>query len=341
MANEQAQNYTIGVDLGGTNLRIAAYTNTDGLLETILLPTRLAAGRDAVVDDMCGAISDLKNRFSSRHPLAGIGVGTPGPLELPAGRLHNPPNLPGWDGFDLRCELEKKLQQPVMVESDANLAALAEALLGCGLTMGLDSLCMLTLGTGVGNGIILNGKIFDGAAGMAGEAGHATIYPDGRTCPCGNDGCLEMYASATAVVRTANQRIADGTAPLLAKGASGGETWSARTLAEAAFEGNADARQIYTEAGRALGIGLAALVNTLNLPLYVVGGGLVQAWELLKPAIFEELHHRSYVYRLTEPGSPVAVHNPKGATHVMPAELGPDAGLLGACILPFTANGRG
>jgi len=119
-----------------------------------------------------------------------------------------------------------------------------------------------------------------------------------------------------------------------------GQKWSARTLAEAAFEGNADARQVYTDAGHALGIGLAALVNTLQLPLYVVGGGLVQAWELLKPAIFEELHHRSYVYRLTEPGSPVATYNAKGATHVLPAELGPDAGLLGACILPFTANGR-
>jgi glucokinase len=340
MADEQAHNYTIGVDLGGTNLRIAAYTRDAGLLETILLPTRLAAGRDAVVDDLCGAVRDLQKRFSTRYELYGVGVGTPGPLELPVGRLHNPPNLPGWDGFDLRCELEKKLQRSVVVESDANLAALAECLLGRGLTMGFDSLCMLTLGTGVGNGIILGGKIFDGAAGMAGEAGHATIYPDGLQCPCGNHGCLEMYASATAVVRTANQRIAAGTAPLLAKEALGGHKWSARTLAEAASDGNADARQIYTDAGRALGIGLAALVNTLNLPLYVVGGGLVQAWELLKPAIFEELHHRSYVYRLTEPGSPVATNNPRGATHVLPAELGPDAGLLGACILPFTANGR-
>jgi glucokinase len=340
MTQEQGQTYTIGVDLGGTNLRIAAYTRAAGLLETILLPTRLAAGRDAVVDDLCGAVVDLKNRFGTRYELAGIGVGTPGPLELPAGRLHNPPNLPGWDGFDLREELEKKLQQSVVVESDANIAALAECLLGRGLTMGVDSLCMLTLGTGVGNGIILGGKIFDGAAGMAGEAGHATIYPDGVKCPCGNHGCLEMYASATAVVRTANERIAAGTAPLLVKEALAGQKWSARTLAEAAFEGNEDARQIYTDAGRALGIGLAALVNTLQLPLYVVGGGLVQAWELLKPAIFEELHHRSYVYRLVEPESAIAKHNPKGATHVLPAELGPDAGLLGACILPFTANGR-
>jgi glucokinase len=326
--------YSIGVDLGGTNLRIAAYTRDTGLLETILLPTRLAAGRDAVAADMCSAIESLQSRFSATHDLAGIGIGTPGPLELPAGILHSPPNLTGWDGFNLRAAVESRLKQCVIIESDANVAAFAECMLGRGRTMKIDSLCMLTLGTGVGNGIILNGKVWDGATGMAGEAGHATIYPDGLVCPCGSHGCLEMYASATAVVRAANQRIADGTAPALK-----GSKWTAQSLANAADQGNADAKKIYTDAGRALGIGLAALVNTLNLPLYVVGGGLAQAWHLMKDVVFEELHHRSYVYRLTAPESPIAVRNPAGATHVLPAELGPDAGLLGACILPFTKKG--
>lgn len=322
--------FSIGVDLGGTNLRIAAYTHSRGLLETILLPTRLAAGRDAVVSDMCGAIETLRERYSGAHELAGVGIGTPGPLELPAGVLHNPPNLTGWDGFDLRGAVESRLKRPVTLESDANAAALAECVLGRGRSMKIDSLCMLTLGTGVGNGIILNGKVWDGAAGMAGEAGHATIYPDGPACPCGNHGCLEMYASATAVVRIANQRAANGSAPALAR-----SEWTAHSLAEAAYKGNSDAKQIFTDAGRALGIGLAALVNTLNLPLYVVGGGLAQAWHLMESTIFEELLHRSYVYRLTAPESAIAKRNPGGATHVLPAELGPDAGLLGACILPF------
>jgi glucokinase len=331
--------YSLGVDLGGTNLRIAAYTQQAGLLETILLPTRLAAGRDAVVEDMCHAIATLQGRFSANHDLAGIAIGTPGPLELPAGVLHNPPNLPGWDGFDLRTAIESRLNQPVILESDANAAALAECVLGRGRTLKIDSLCMLTLGTGVGNGIVLNGKIWDGAAGMAGEAGHATIYPDGPACACGSHGCLEMYASATAVIRTANQRIAAGTAPAL-KGQTPGQNpdqkWTAHSLAQAADAGNPDAKSIFADAGRALGIGLAALVNTLNLPLYVIGGGLAQAWHLIEDVVFEELHHRSYVYRLTAPESPIAARNPAGITHVLPAELGPDAGLLGACILPFT-----
>lgn len=322
--------FSIGVDLGGTNLRVAAYTPDAGLLETILLPTRLAAGHDAVANDMCEAIQTFEARYSTSYQLAGIGIGTPGPLELPAGVLHNPPNLPGWDGFNLRAAVESRLKKPILLACDANAAALAESTLGRGRSMKLDSLCMLTLGTGVGNGIILNRKIWDGAAGMAGEAGHATVYPDGPECACGCPGCLEMYASATAVVRTANQRIADGSAPALE-----GKTWTARSLAEAADHGNADAGKIYDDAGHALGIELAALVNTLNLPLYVIGGGLAQAWHLMRDSVFEELHRRSYVYRLTAPGSPLATRNPPGTTHVLPAELGPDAGLLGACILPF------
>lgn len=327
----KTRTYSIGVDLGGTNLRIAAYTHHDGLLETILLPTRLSAGREAVVEDMCTAIHTLEARFSGEHEIAGIGIGTPGPLELPAGVLHNPPNLTGWDGFELRLAIESRLNRPVILESDANAAALAEATLGLGRSMHIDSLCMLTLGTGVGNGIILNGRVWDGAAGMAGEAGHATIYPDGPPCPCGSHGCLELYASATAVVRTANQRITAGMAPALKSCCD----WTAHSLADAADDGNPDAKQIFIDAGRALGIGLAALVNTLNLPLYVVGGGLAQAWHLMREIVFEELNHRSYVYRLTAPGSSLATRNPSGTTHVLPAELGPDAGLLGACMLPF------
>jgi predicted NBD/HSP70 family sugar kinase len=137
-----------------------------------------------------------------------VGLGTPGPLELPAGILHELPNLPGWDGFELRAELNSALNIAgisctATIESDANVAALAECKLGAGSTHGVDSLCMLTLGTGVGNAIILNGAIWSGAHGMAGEAGHNSVWPDGLACNCGNSGCLEVYASATAVRRMA------------------------------------------------------------------------------------------------------------------------------------------
>jgi glucokinase len=330
--------FSVGVDLGGTNLRIAAYTRASGLLETILLPTRLSAGRHAVIEDMCHAIRKLLANYSIQHELAGIGIGTPGPLELPAGRLHNPPNLPGWDGFELRAEIEACLDMPVTVESDANVAALAECLLGSGRTLGIDSLCMLTLGTGIGNGIILHGKIWHGAHGMAGEAGHTNIWPDGPACGCGSNGCLEMYASATAVRRIALELAQTGKAPAIAALAGKNPDFTTRDLADLAENGNPDAQQVFDDVGRALGIGIGDLVNTLNLPLYVVGGGLVNAWNLFSAALFEEVRHRSYVYRLTEPGSAVLNGNMNTGTRIIAAELGADSGLLGACILPYTIS---
>lgn len=330
--------FSVGVDLGGTNLRVAAYTRASGLLETILLPTRLAAGRLAVVEDMCHAIRKLIDNYSQQHELAGVGIGTPGPLELPAGRLHNPPNLPGWDGFDLRAAMEACLGMSVTIESDANLAALAECVLGSGRTLGIDSLCMLTLGTGIGNGIILHGKVWDGAHGMAGEAGHVNIWPDGPACGCGSNGCLEMYASATALRRIALESAASGKAPAIAALATANPDFTTRDLSNLAESGAPDAQRIFDDLGRVLGIGIGDLVNTLNLPLYVVGGGLANAWELFSPALFAEVRYRSYVYRLTEPGSAVLNGNVNAGTRIIAAELGADSGILGACILPYTLS---
>jgi glucokinase len=322
--------------LGGTNLRIAAYTPQEGILQQITLRTRLEAGPMAVVEDMCGATVQLARQFGEQRELTGVGIGSPGPLELPAGRLHHPPNLPGWDKFPLLDEVTARLSVPVVLESDANAAALAEYELGLGKELGVDSLCMLTLGTGVGNGIILDGKLWHGAAGMGGEAGHLTIDPEGALCGCGNHGCLEACASATAITNQCERLISAGNAPGLARRkAANGAPLTAFDLAVAANEGDRQAQDIYAETGRCLGISLADLINTLNLPLYVVGGGVASSWDILFPSIFEELERRSYVYALTAPGRPASANMPGGGTRVMPARLGPEAGLLGACILPL------
>lgn len=338
MALDNSQVLTIGVDLGGTSLRIAAYTPASGVLESLTLRTRLEAGPTAVVEDMCGAISQLLKRHTDGREFAGIGVGSPGPLELPAGRLHQPPNLPGWDRFPLLEEMEKRLRRPVILESDANAAVLAEYELGLGKELGVDSLCMLTLGTGVGNGIVFEGKLWHGSAGMGGEAGHMTVYPEGELCGCGNHGCLEACASATAVVRSAERRIKTGKAPGLARLKSDGSGLSAQSLADAARAGDADAAEIYAETGRSLGICLAGLINIFNFPLYVVGGGVAKSWDLLSPSLFEELERRSYVYALTAPGKAASAGMPGGGTRVLPARLGAEAGLMGACILPVYSS---
>src|SRR5271156_2438444 len=331
-----ANHYSIGVDFGGTNLRIAAYSPSSGFLETIQIPARVPAGRDAVVGDMCSGIRKLVDLHSSKFELRGIAIGSPGPLEVPEGRLRNPPNLPGFDGLELRSAVQQGLGLPVVVENDANLAALAECVVGKGKKLGVNSLLMLTLGTGVGSGIVLNGKIWDGMNGMAGEIGHNTIFADGELCSCGNHGCLEVLASATAVRRKAAEMIAEGSSPGLASLQKSCPDSTPRDVAELGLSGDPDAREIFNEVGRALGIGLAGAVNTLNLPLYVVGGGLIKSWKLFSSALFEELRHRSYVFRLTDPDRSVADGGSPSKTHIVPAELGPEAGLLGACILPFT-----
>jgi glucokinase len=319
-----AQTYSIGVDLGGTNLRIASYSKDIGLMHTISLPTRLDKGREQVVLDLCDAITSLKAKTNPDLILAGVGIGTPGPLELPEGILRNPPNLTGWDGFDLRKAVETILGHPVDIESDANAAALAEARLGVGRDQTIDSLCILTLGTGVGNGIILCDRIWHGFTGMAGEAGHCVVQPEqGVPCGCGGFGCLEQYASATAILRMGRERMGPD-APS-----------SAREIFLMANQGDARALSIFNTVGHTLAIALTGLINTLNLPIYLLGGGVCQAWEIFAPPMLEELHRRSYVYRLTEPEEKYPETLERHRTYILPAQLGSGAGLLGACLLPY------
>lgn len=321
--------YSIGVDLGGTNLRVASYAGGVDFLHSRTIPTRLSAGRDQVISDLCEAVQELMAKQKGVRTLVGVGVGSPGPLELPDGILRNPPNLPGWDGFDVRSAIEARLGIPVEIECDANLAALAEQKLGAGKTYGVDSLCVLTLGTGVGSGLILNGKIWHGSTGMGGEAGHIIVRDNGNRCGCGGYGCLEQYASATAVVRMASELMPDRLGV------------SAYGIASLAHDGDAKAKQVFEQVGEALAIGLTGLINTLNLPLHLLGGGVCEAWDLFAPTMFRVLRERSYVYRLTEPVAEQAKTLKRHKTYILRAQLGPSAGLLGACLLPYqmtTAN---
>ncbi len=316
--------YSIGVDLGGTNLRIASYSGGLDFSQSILMRTHLGEGPDRVVRDICEGIDTLRANRGGNRRLIGIAIGSPGPMELPEGILHNPPNLPGWDGFELRHAIESSLGTTVHIESDANLAALAEQKLGAGKTHDINSLCVLTLGTGVGSGLILRGRIWHGATGMGGEAGHIIVQDKaGAPCGCGGYGCLEQYASAPGVLRMARERMSEA-APV-----------GAHDVALLARSGDPRAVSVYEAVGHALAIALTSMVNTLNLPMYLLGGGVSEAWDLFAPTMFRDLHERSYVYRLTEPEilAPLTLEHKK--TYVLRAQLGPTAGLLGACLLPY------
>ena len=334
--------FTVGVDMGGTNLRIAAYSHAEDWrrLASVAVPTRVSEGPAVVLGDMASAIRQVVEQSGGVSQLQGIGVGSPGPIELPEGRLLQPPNLPGFHGLELKTELEALLELPVIIESDANAAALAEAHAGAGAKYGIDSLCMLTLGTGVGNGLVFDGSIWHGFRGMAGEAGHVSVWPDGILCPCGNRGCLELFASATGIVRMAHETAAEGRSPRIRELIDGGAPVTAREVARFAEQGDEGALVVYDTVGRALGLSLAGLVNTLNVPLYVIGGGASAAWRLFAPALFRELERASYVYRLTMPPGPLeaSIRFTPGKSNVMPAVLGTDSGLLGAAMVPLYAR---
>jgi len=316
--------FAIGVDLGGTNLRIAAVDERGTILERTALDTQASRGRDFVITEMCEAIRATVSKISSAT-LAGIGIGVPGIIDMDTGMLRESPNLPGWHDYPVRDDIERRLGAKVVLENDANAAALGEQWLGAARDH--EDMLMLTLGTGVGGGLVLGGRIWHGMRGMAGEPGHITIDPDGPPCPCGNKGCLEQFASATAIVRMAKETIAKGGSPGLGRASKDAGGLSAKSIYQLAMQADEGAHQIYRRVGWALGIGLAGLINLLNLPMYVIGGGVASGWDAFLPALLEEVRWRSFVYRATT--------GPGRKTIITRALLGGDAGLFGAARLPM------
>ncbi len=341
--------FAIGVDLGGTNLRIAAIDESGSLLEKITMPTRVNDGPAAVIDRMCSSINQLVMKYAHGATLLGAGVGIPGIIEMRTGTLRESPNLPGWHNYMVRDAIESRLGVPVILENDANAAAFGEAWLGA--AKHVSNMLMVTLGTGVGGGIVLNDQIWHGMTGMAGELGHVTVDPNGPVCGCGSHGCVEQYASATAIMRMAREKIAGGHAPGLARFASSPDVeFNAKLIHNLAVQGDRAAREIFQTVGWALGVLLGDMVNALNLEMYVIGGGVAPAWEVFSSAMFQELHKRSLVYDATAPveegdsdgGASAQVKSDVLTQHtiVTRAVLGGEAGLYGAARLPMTAHER-
>jgi glucokinase len=298
--------YSIGVDLGGTNLRAAAINEEGVILQQISGRTELSAGRDAVIQDMVDAIQSLKQRVGGGH-LAGVGVGVPGFIRMAEGVIVGSNNLPEFEGYPVRDDIEKRLGARVFLENDANAAALGEKWMGAGKDV--NDLVLLTLGTGIGGGVISGGRVLHGYVGMAGEVGHITVDPNGNPCGCGNFGCLEKHASATAIVA-------------MAKLLHLGENVTSEDVYKLAVAGNERARMIFTAMGKALGVALANLVNIFNFPLYLLSGGVLPAWEFFAPAMLAEAEFRSFTFR-------------NAKTRIEKATLGNLAGLYGAAYLPF------
>jgi glucokinase len=279
------------------------------ILDRVSGSTQLSAGRDAVISDIVASILRLRADRPSEQ-LAGIGIGVPGFIIMEKGIISMSPNLHFFENFPIRDEIERLLQTPVLLENDANVAALGEKWIGAGRDV--DDLVLITLGTGVGGGIICGGKVLHGFVGMAGELGHMTVVPGGNPCNCGNDGCLEKHASATAITAWARMLGL-------------GDNLSSKEVYDLAAGGNQRARVCFEQMGDALGMALASLVNIFNFPLYLLSGGVLGAWDLFTPSMFAVLKRRSLTFRRTE-------------TRIDKAVLGSDAGLYGAAYLPFQAR---
>jgi glucokinase len=302
--------FSIGVDLGGTNLRAAAIDRNGKVLDKIAASTNPDAGRDAVLDEIVGHIKTLRDKIAGERRLAGVGIGVPGFIEIEKGFIVGSNNLPEFEGFPVRDAIEKRLGTPVILENDANAAALGEKWMGAGRDV--DDLVLLTLGTGIGGGIISKGRVLHGNVGMAGELGHMTVVLNGNPCGCGNYGCLEKHASATAVSS-------------MAKLLGLGDDITSEQVYHLAVEGNERAKMIFESMGMALGVALANLVNIFNFPLYLLSGGALAAWNFFSLAMLAEIQKRSYTYRNTK-------------TRIEKAALGNLAGLFGAAYLPFQAQ---
>ncbi len=296
----------IGVDLGGTNLRSALLSPDGDLLDKYAEATRASDGWKKVVRRL---VDNIKRQQESAErkglSVAAVGVGAPGIIQGDTGIVVKSPNFPDWNNLPLKSELESALDLPVTIENDANAAALGEQWRGAG--KGIGSMILLTLGTGVGGGIVLNNQIWQGADGMAGELGHMTIIPDGRLCGCGNTGCLEMYASARGIMESYRERKPQTPA---------GEITS-EYVYEAAGKGDLDALAVMHGMGRMLGIGIANLINIFNPEMIVIGGRVKDAWPLFIEATREEIRRRSFEV-------------PAARTKIVPSMLGDDAGIMGA-----------
>jgi len=308
----------IGVDLGGTNLRTSLISSEGVILDKHKEATRASEGWGKIVNRLIQNIERQQEiAIQKGMSVVAVGVGAPGVIRVDKGIVVKSPNFPDWNNLPLKHELEKVIRLPVMIENDANAAALGEQWRGAG--MGIGSMILLTLGTGVGGGIVLDKKIWHGADGMAGELGHMTIIPDGRKCGCGNSGCLEMYASARGIVQSYEDALGVST--------TGMQTaiTSAQVYQEAR-NGNARAVKVMNDMGCILGIGIANLINIFNPEMVVIGGGVREAWPLFIDSTRMEIKKRAFEV-------------PAARTHIVPSKLGDDAGTMGAAATALQGAG--
>ena len=308
----------IGIDVGGTDVKIALVDNKGKIIYSNSIPTRAEMGYEYTINNMKEAITELiKETKSDPKNIESIGFGFPGQIDYQKGIVRLAPNIPGWVNVPIAEIMEKEFGIPTRVDNDVRCAALGELNYGAG--QGCDNLICITVGTGIGSGLVINGKLVRGASNAAGEIGHIKLDMNGGPlCGCGDRGCLEAFASGPSIVALAEEYIKGGKSTKYRELANPDIT--PYIVSEAAKQGDPVAKRIFTIVGEYIGIGLASVVNLLNPEKIIIGGGVAAAGDLLLTPIKESLIKRAM---------PIA----GSAVEIVPAQLGNSAGVIGASLL--------
>jgi glucokinase len=306
--------FVVGIDLGGTKILSLCLDTAHNIVGRDYRETHAQEGVDAVI----GRMLQSARAAADDRELRGIGISAPGPLDIGRGIVTNAPNLPGWSDVPLQQLIRDRAGVPAWIENDANAGAVAEHRLGAG--RGSQHLVLVAVGTGVGGGLVLDGKLYHGASGGAGEVGHMVVDPDGALCGCGRAGCLEAVASGRALDKAAQAIAASQPNGMLVQIAKReAEEPGARILDLAATEGDVAAIEALQRAGRFLGAGLANLVNLLNPDVIALGGSVRHSRLYVETAI-ESMQHEAFAQHLAD-------------VRVVQAELGDDAPAVGAALI--------
>ena len=311
------QDFVIGVDIGGTNIKAGAVDHKGNILAKRRALTEAALGAEAILDKLQMLVTELRNAIPDRNLRAG-GFGVPGAIRSKEGIVSQAPNVPAWDGLPVRKLLEERLQLACFIENDANAIALGEMWMGAG--RGYSHLCCLTLGTGVGGGVIIDGELLRGADGMAAELGHIAVKADGPSCKCGSYGCLETFASATGILRMLSEERSNNAKSSIFRIPDN----QIRTVDvyDHAKAGDPLCRDVLRRSGEGLGVGLASLVNMFNPEILILGGGIAAAWDLLVPPALQILKQRAFGAMAQR-------------VKVVPAQMEDDAGIYGCAYMAW------
>ena len=321
--------YFLGIDLGGTNIKSGIVNDAGQIICKHSQPTDSKYGGEQVIKNMIQAgqtvVSNAKMQLKD---IAYIGIGSPGPVDTENGVVISAPNLSGWDNLPLRNRIAQGLGRPATLANDANAAAFGEYWVGAGASSEIQNLIMLTLGTGVGSGIVLNGQILHGTYGYAGEAGHMIVVPQGRECGCGQKGCLETYASASRTAVRACEALATGRPSILQTDyKKDPQSITAKAVFDASEAGDELATQIIDQSAYYLALACINLSRMLDPQMFVFAGGMALAGDALLSRIRKHYDQQNW-------------HAAPDRVKLEIAQLGNDAGLIGAAAIAWDTYRR-